>query len=74
MTWDSLLFIDQNRNGAKYLKNYVKVLNFNLLASRSFWRPLLLVDQNKKYSEVTETFLESFVFDEQCALGTSLSV
>ena len=74
MTWDSLLFIDQNRNGAKYLKNYVKVLNFKLLASRSLWGPLLLVDQNKKYSEVTETFLESFVFDEQCALGMSLSV
>ena len=32
------------------------------------------VDQNKKYSEVPEIFLESGVFDQQCVLGTSLSV
>ena len=25
MIWDSLLFVDQNRNGGKYLKHYFKV-------------------------------------------------
>ena len=39
-----------------------------------FWKPLLLADQNKNTAEVPQTFLESFVFDEQCVLGTNLSV
>ena len=29
MIWDSLLFVDQNRNGAKYLKHYFKSLVSN---------------------------------------------
>ena len=29
MIWDSLLFVDQNRNGAKYLKHYFKSLESN---------------------------------------------
>ena len=40
-----------------------------------FGTPLLLPCWSKqKFSKVPETFLESFVFDEKCTLGTSLSV
>ena len=171
MIWDSLLFIDENRNGAKYLKHYFKVQCLTISAQLSqsmhqiplstqvqkltqyqqycnqqekvkvldsliFWESLHFVAQNKnpaksentvpnfrcapfrmhqvpqvgvtkinlasiilqstkkfkifqildcfgdpsslltkiKCSEGPETFLESFVFDQQCALGMSLSI
>ena len=35
MIWDSLLFVDQNRNGAKYLKHYFKVKHLTISAHLS---------------------------------------
>ena len=47
----------------------------NNLHFSTFWAYLYFVNQNKYAVEyIPETFLEIFVFDEQCTLGMNLFV